>query len=94
MPKYLLPLDTVLDKLEPFEVVSIMNNVFQALENLHLVGYTHNDIKPDNIMMDTDAKATLIDLGCTTKFITSEKKHIEAPQTNIKFRGNILFSSV
>jgi len=60
-----------------------MMNVFVALENLHKVGYTHNDIKPSNIMMDKLGNAILIDLGCATKFITCSNKHIEAPQTNI-----------
>ena len=52
MPKYMFPLNHVQDILEPFETFKIMKDVFGALENLHLVGYVHNDLKPSNIMID------------------------------------------
>ena len=45
----------------------VISQVMNALQAMHYVGYTHNDIKPANIMIDfMDAgqiKATLIDFG-------------------------------
>ena len=40
-----------------------MMDVFNALEVLHKQGYTHNDIKTDNIMLDSGHNAVLVDLG-------------------------------
>lgn len=42
----------------------------EALESLHILGMTHNDVKPDNIVVDVDEtgaveNAWLIDLGCS-----------------------------
>lgn len=34
-----------------FSVLAIAKAVITALEELHNKGYTHNDIKPDNIMI-------------------------------------------
>ena len=45
---------------------SIMSQMFEALEILHQVGYTHNDIKPGNIMLDDNLNMILIDIGFTT----------------------------
>ena len=54
-----------------------------ALETLHSTGYVHNDIKPENIMLDIDDiddsseyHATLIDYGFASRFLNREKKHI------------------
>ena len=52
IPKYLFTLDAVQQILEPHEAFKIMSDVFAALENLHTVRYTHNDINPNNIMID------------------------------------------
>ncbi len=40
-----------------------------AVECLHQVGYTHNDIKPENIMLDWEFNIKLVDFG----FISSIK---------------------
>jgi len=91
MPKYLCTLEAVQEILEPHEALKIMSGVFAALENLHAVGYTHNDIKPNNIMIDEDVNAILIDLGAATKFITSKQHKVQ--EVTMKFHGNFLFSS-
>jgi len=51
------------------KVCKIMSHVYEALEQLHSVGYIHNDLKPSNIMLDKNLDATLIDLGFTTQFM-------------------------
>ena len=72
--------------------MKVLNNVFDALELLHSVGCTHNDIKPANIMIDSNYNAALIDLGYTTSFLDKQKEFIPAKVLQ-RFRGNILFSS-
>ena len=61
-------------------IISIAQQLIKALETLHYSGYTHNDIKPENIMLDTVGEdqyhATLIDYGFTTKYCI-ESRHIK-----------------
>ena len=54
------------------KVLKIMSNVYEALEQLHSVGYVHNDLKPSNIMLDNNLDATLIDLGFTSQFMDTK----------------------
>ena len=62
-----------------------------------MIGYTHNDIKPANIMIDkidkSDSKVTLIDFGFATRFLSKHKEHLAREQTQT-FKGNISFSSL
>ena len=70
--------------------------MIQALEVLHSVGFIHNDIKPNNIMVDCNhdaLTATLIDFGLTTGYLDSNKEHIDESTVQI-FRGNMTFASV
>ena len=59
------------------DFLQIIKQVFNALENLHSIGYTHNDIKPENIMIDQAMEVTLIDLGYAKKFMNYKKKFVE-----------------
>jgi serine/threonine protein kinase len=53
----------------------------RSIQALHLVGFTHNDIKPSNIMLDFNSdgevKATLIDFGFAKKYIDNDGNHID-----------------
>jgi serine/threonine protein kinase len=68
----------------------------KALQALHLVGFTHNDVKPSNIMIDFakdgQVKATLIDFGFAKKFVDSNNNHIEQSEIDM-FQGNLVYSS-
>ena len=68
-----------------------MMDVFNALEILHKQGYIHNDIKTDNIMLDSDHNAVLVDLGFTSSFINSGN-HISPSKVEL-FSGNLTYSS-
>jgi serine/threonine protein kinase len=72
--------------------------MLRSLQVLHKTGYTHNDIKPGNIMIDRSKKdssvrATLIDFGFSMKFISAEREHLKI-QSLETFKGNISFSSL
>ena len=59
-------------------ILKIMSNVYEALEQLHSVGSVHNDIKPQNIMLDNNLDATLIDLGFASQFMdTKSGEHFQ-----------------
>lgn len=55
------------------------------------MGYTYNDLKPENIMLNNDAhgklKVTLTDFGLSTKY-TDDETHQK------QFLGNYLFASL
>lgn len=57
-------------------IVSIFRQTAEALGAMHAVGYLHCDLKPNNILVSTDGRVKVIDLGqaCT---IGSVKKRIQ-----------------
>ena len=66
--------------------------ILDRLEKLHSLGYTHRDIKPDNMLLDTDRslheetmlgyeKVYLIDFGRAKKYLDEDGKHILNEQT-------------
>ena len=62
---YIMPRYEELDTSNPFKVVS---DLVTAFEWLHSLGKVHNDIKPSNVMMDSNGQATLIDFGLSEKY--------------------------
>ncbi len=47
----------------PTEAVEIMLQVCRALEAVHTVGVIHRDLKPQNIMRDTQGRVVVMDFG-------------------------------
>jgi serine/threonine protein kinase len=76
MPKYKLTLEDFLTEndnlLDPIVILKIMRGIFGALQLVHKAGYTHNDIKTNNIMLDSEQNAYLVDLGFTTRFLDGD----------------------
>ena len=81
MPKYERTLHDHISKnkgrIKVHEVVTIMQQLCRSLQILHRVGYNHNDLKPNNIMIDNDLNINIIDLGYTSKFMDSHNVHIK-----------------
>lgn len=65
--------------------------MLDALQDTHRAGYIHNDIKPENALLNGE-KLTLIDFGCATKYL--EKGHHIAKTRVSRFGGNYLFASI
>jgi serine/threonine protein kinase len=66
---------------------------------LHNLGYVHNDIKPDNILLGSrdrtrieSSEIVLIDFGITKSYKSPSMHHIEE-QGDQGFKGNLFFSS-
>lgn len=62
---------------------------------LHDLGYVHNDIKPENIVVgyDDPEKLYLIDFGLVQKYLDANGRHIKKEYMS-KFSGNFLFASL
>ena len=41
------------DRIEVDKTVNVFKQLIYAIENIHSVGFTHNDIKRSNIMLDS-----------------------------------------
>jgi eukaryotic-like serine/threonine-protein kinase len=50
-------------QLAPADAVRIVGDVAQGLEALHAAGIVHRDVKPANILFDSDGTAKLTDFG-------------------------------
>ncbi|XP_061367615.1 casein kinase 1-like protein HD16 isoform X2 [Gastrolobium bilobum] len=70
------------------------------LEKMHLRGYVHGDVKPENFLLGQPAtlqekKLFLVDLGLATKWRdTSSGQHVEYDQRPDMFRGTVRYASV
>ncbi len=51
------------DRLPPRRVAAIVREVALALDHAHAAGVIHRDVKPQNVMIDPDGHAVLMDFG-------------------------------
>uniref|UniRef100_A0A915BGM4 Protein kinase domain-containing protein n=1 Tax=Parascaris univalens TaxID=6257 RepID=A0A915BGM4_PARUN len=71
----------------------------QALEgiwDLHLVGFIHRDIKPQNFAIGIGDKNDLIyvlDLGIAHRFIDKHTNKIKPPRPKVRFMGTVRYAS-
>lgn len=79
--------------LPPGQVFSILKDVLKSLNEVHKANIIHRDISPDNIMLNKDGEAKLIDFGAAKNFDKSENapillKHGYAPLEQYQKDGN------
>jgi serine/threonine-protein kinase len=62
----------IMPKYEQYPKVScpftMTRQLLSALEGLHNIGRVHNDLKPDNVLMEKNGGVVLIDYGLCQKF--------------------------
>ena len=68
--------------LDESQTLALIEPVAGALETLHNAGLLHQDIKPDNLILNSDGRVVLIDFGLTQKLDTTS-----GLQT-VRFSGN------
>ena len=58
------------------------------------MGYVHNDIKPENILLDQEnrQRSFLIDFGLVSKFVNPEGNHRQERKRDF-FTGNVYYAS-
>jgi len=56
------------------EVLALMRSVAQGLHAMHVAGYVHADLKPNNILVRPDGKVKLIDLGQSSTIYQAKAK--------------------
>jgi len=57
----------------------VAHAVARGLAALHEAGFTHGDVKPENIRLDADGRAVLLDLGFARRITTGESR-VVAPR--------------
>ena len=68
-------------------------SLLHGLEKLHSLGYIHRDLKPQNVMLDDEQKALLIDYGVAVRFEDKNKKHIKFEKRAASIVGTPTFLS-
>lgn len=81
-------------------VACIAVESLSILEKMHLRGYVHGDVKPENFLLgqpstQQEKKLFLVDLGLATKWRdNSNGQHVEYDQRPDMFRGTVRYASV
>ncbi|OAX79910.1 serine/threonine protein kinase [Emergomyces africanus] len=57
--------DYLKNKIGPIDKKPFLQALKSAIYHLHSLGWAHNDLKPDNILVDKDGMPVLIDFGAT-----------------------------
>ncbi|RSL63297.1 hypothetical protein CEP53_004496 [Fusarium sp. AF-6] len=47
----------------PYDATAFYNDIEAGLEHLHSLGFAHNDLNPNNVMVDAEDRLIIIDLG-------------------------------
>ena len=82
------------------QIIDVTYKMITTFMCIHSTKRTYNDLKFDNIMvntgasLDADPQVFLIDYGFSDKYFKKEaKEHIDESDTRVEFRGNMMFAS-
>lgn len=78
MKKYNSSLTEIQDSLSQdlYRLKSIYNNILEGIEYLHEEGYFHRDLKPGNVLINSDNDLALCDLGLCVNPISERERRI------------------
>jgi len=65
----------LIGKIDEPTIWRFIRDVSSGLDYLHGMGIIHHDIKPDNIMMDSDGKFLITDFGISVKFRSTLRRN-------------------
>lgn len=76
-------------------VLMIIIQLIKLVRKLHSIGYVHNDLKLDNILVGhrDPQNIYLIDFGLACRYMDNEGRHTKHKYIE-KFSGNYLFASL
>lgn len=72
------------------EILRFGREILRILEGVHKKGFVHNDIKPENIMIN-NSEIWLIDFEFASRYL-QDGEHIEQEDVDY-FKGNMFFAS-
>ncbi len=71
------PLSSLLGKIDEKEAVKYIKQVAKAVGAIHAAHMIHQDIKPDNIMLNDSGELKIIDFGSSRVFVADKTKTYE-----------------
>lgn len=80
-------------RIMPDKLFMLLKDVIKALDSVHKAGIVHRDISPDNIMLDSQWQAKVIDFGAAKNYHNGQDrsvllKHGYAPIEQYQRNGN------
>jgi serine/threonine protein kinase len=69
-------------KISEKSALEFMEPIIKTLAKIHKAGIIHRDISPDNIMLEPDGKAVLIDFGAATETEAEKKSTVAMVKKN------------
>ena len=74
-------------------IMKVCIQLTKRLEVLHNLGYIHNDLKPENLLISQDLETVnLIDFGFSEPYLNKDGTHKPSQYQPI-FKGNLLYCS-
>ena len=80
-------LESDVENFDENHVLTLVYNLMNAIHFLHSVGVVHRDLKPDNILFNSDCHIMLCDFGLARSFDESLDQIELTPRVQNKYYG-------